>query len=354
MSVTDQSQTTSTTALNNRRWIYSTRPAAEVSVNNYRLEEQALDTELANNEVLIANRYISVDPYMRIQQSAKNNWEAPHPLNTLQQAGVVAQVVSSRSELFRPGDWVTAYTGWELFSKVHQNALLKLDPAMAPVTTALGVLGMPGRTAWFGFNDAGKPKPGDTVVVSGAAGAVGSLVVQFAKLAGCRVIGICGSNDKCDWLTKELGADAAINYREHSTTDALQSKLAEFSGVDIYFDNIGGWITDAVVPLINRRARIVICGQMSQYNGQLDQPELGPRLLHHMLYQRATIQGILARDFNHRMDEMVGQVAPWVADGSIKFEQTVVEGFENLPETLAGLLSSRNRGKVLVKVSEAV
>ena len=297
--------------LANQRWIYRQRPVAQVGMEHYELVETPVDATLATDEVLVANRYISVDPYMRIQQAARDSWEKPNPLNTLQQAGVVGQVVASANAQFSPGDWVSAYTGWERYSKVHANALTPLDPAQAPVTNALGVLGMPGRTAWFGLMEAGQPRPGDTVVVSGAAGAVGSLVVQFAKKAGCRVVAFAGSEQKCRWLTDSLGADLAVNYREFDSCEALQHWLGEQGvGVDVYFDNVGGMITDAVMPLINRRARIVICGQMSQYNGRLDNVDLGPRFLHHMLYQRATIQGILARDYNHRMDEMLTQITP--------------------------------------------
>ncbi|MES6521691.1 NADP-dependent oxidoreductase, partial [Cutibacterium acnes] len=187
---------------------------------------------------------------------------------------------------------VLAYTGWQLYAKCHESGLQKLDAQIAPVTTALGIFGMPGRTAWFGLMDAGKPKAGEVVVVSGAAGAVGTLVVQFAKLNGCRVFGIAGGDKKCRFLVDELNADGAIDYRACSTTEELAERIRDLTGgagVDVYFDNVGGWITDAVSPLIRKRARIVICGSISQYDGGLDKPESGPRFLHYLLYNRATI-----------------------------------------------------------------
>lgn len=210
---------------------------------------------------------------------------------------------------------------------------------------------MPGRTAWFGLMDAGRPKPGETVVVSGAAGAVGSLVTQFAKRAGCRVVGIAGGPEKCAFVTEKLGADSALNYRAFDNTKNLSDEIARVTGgVDVYFDNVSGKITDAVVPSINRRARIIICGAISQYDGGLDNPENGPRFLHHILFQRATIQGILARDFKDRMDEMLRIVGPWVKNKEILFEETIVDGFEQLPNALQSLFEGKNLGKLLVRV----
>lgn len=335
-----------------RQWIYARAPQGVVGPEHYELKEQPLDTQLSSDEVLVASRYISVDPYMRINQSAKPTYNPePHPLGTVQSAGVVGEVLASRAPGFAPGDWVLGLLGWQTHAKVHASALSKVDPALAPVSTALGVLGMPGRTAWFGLTESGRPHAGEVVVVSGAAGAVGSLVVQFARRHGCRVLGIAGGPDKCEWIQRALGADWAIDYRQHATVDSLAQAIRDAAGgVDVYFDNVGGMVSDAVIPLINRRARIVICGSISQYSGGLDAPELGPRFLHHLLYQRATIQGMLARDYLHRMDEMIRVVGPWVRAGEIVFEETVVEGFEQLPVTLNRLFTGEHRGKLLVKV----
>jgi NADPH-dependent curcumin reductase CurA len=335
----------------NRQWFYVKRPTSRVGSEHYELRESEISGPLAENEVIVRARYISVDPYIRIQQHERNTYDVPHPLGIVQRSGVVGEVVESASPLFAKGDWVSTYSGWQLYARCHHSELTKLDPASAPVSTALGVLGMPGRIAWFGLMEAGRPRPGDTLIVSGAAGAVGSLVAQFGKKAGCKVVGIAGGPNKCRFLLDELKLDRAVDYREHKTHEDLTSALLEATGgVDVYFDNVGGPITDAVIPLIKRRARIVICGAISQYDGGLDTPDVGPRFLQHMLFQRATIQGVLARDYTNRMDEMVAQVAPWVKSGEIVFKETFVDGFEQLPAALNSLFEGGNIGKLLVRV----
>jgi NADPH-dependent curcumin reductase CurA len=340
-----------TRPLDNDQWIYARRPESRVGAEHYEHRRAELDQSLAANEVLVAARYISVDPYMRIQQAVRDTYDVPHPLGIVQRAGTVGQVMATASERFTNGDWVLSYGGWQRYHKSHAEELHKLDPSAAPVTTALGVLGMPGRTAWFGLMDAGRPKPGETLLVSGAAGAVGSLVAQFGRRAGCRVVGIAGGADKCAFLLERLKLDAAIDYRIYSTAATMGTEIQRcLGGVDVYFDNVGGWITDGVIPLIKRRARVVVCGAISQYDGGLDHPDSGPRFLQHLLFQRATIQGILARDYVHRMDEMKAIVTPWVKNGEIVFEETIIEGFERLPEALNSLFSGRNLGKLLVKV----
>jgi NADPH-dependent curcumin reductase CurA len=335
----------------NRQWIYVKRPDGRVADEHYALRDSEMSDALSANEVLVRARYISVDPYMRIQQAERNTYDLPHPLGIVQRAGVVGQVIASNSAGFAEGDWVSAYSGWQLYAKCHQSELTKLDPDAAPVTAALGVLGMPGRTAWFGLMEAGKPRPGDTLVVSGAAGAVGSLVAQFGKRAGCRVIGIAGGAAKCAFLTDKLGLDGAVDYRAHPTLESLRAAIeAATGGVDIYFDNVGGMVTDAIIPLIKLRARIVICGAIAQYDGGLDTPDLAPRFLQHMLFKRATIQGILARDYTARMGEMLEVVAPWVKRGEIVSPETFVDGFEQLPAALNSLFEGHNYGKLLVRV----
>ncbi|WP_210545920.1 NADP-dependent oxidoreductase [Rhodoferax sp. PAMC 29310] len=335
-----------------QKWIYRQHPTGVVGPEHYELVSTPLVLDLSDGEVLVEAKYLSVDPYMRINQSLKPTYNAePHPLNTVQNGGVVGQVVASKAPHLATGDWVEGMLGWQTHARCHQSVVRKLDPGLAPVSTALGVLGMPGRTAWFGLTESGKPRAGEVVVVSGAAGAVGSLVAQFAKKQGARVLGIAGGSNKCQWLTDTLCLDWALDYKTfgeaQQLSDAIQEKT---NGVDVYFDNVGGWISDAIFPIINRRARIVICGTISQYSGGLDAPELGPRFLHHMLYQRATIQGMLARDYAHRMDEMLRIVGPWVQRGELVFEETVVKGFEALPGALNSLFTGDHRGKVLVEV----
>lgn len=335
----------------NKQWIYARRPTGRVGEENYELKDAEMCPELAVNEVLLESKFISVDPYMRIQQHESRTYDVPHPLGIVQRAGVVGEVIESASPIFSQGDWVLSYSGWQKYAVCHASELRKLNPQEAPVSTALGVLGMPGRTAWFGLMEAGKPRPGETLIVSGAAGAVGSLVCQFGKKAGCHVIGLAGGPDKCKFLLEKLKIDAAVDYRAFAAPGALSKEIARISkGFDIYFDNVGGTITDAIIPQVKLRGRIIICGAISQYDGKLDEPEMAPRLLQHMLYQRATIQGILARDFTHRMDEMLSIVSPWVKNKEIVFEETIVEGFEKLPEALNSLFEGKNLGKLLVKV----
>jgi NADPH-dependent curcumin reductase CurA len=342
---------TATLPQENQQWIYSKRPAGRVSSDHYELRTAPLPQSLAQNEVLVAAKFFSVDPYMRIQQAQRDTYDVPHPLGVVQQGGVVAQVLTSASMKFKPGDWVMAYSGWQTHAVCHANELTKLDPAQAPVSTALGVLGMPGRTAWFGLMEAGRPKPGDTLVVSGAAGAVGSLVAQFGKKAGCKVIGIAGGADKCRYLIETLKLDGAIDYRAFPSSETLAAAVEKLAGgVDVYFDNVGGWITDAIIPLVKLRARIVICGAIAQYDGGLDAPDLAPRCLQHMLFKRASIQGILARDYSHRMDEMRAAISPWVRSGEVFLTETIMHGFAQLPAALGALFEGKNTGKMIVTV----
>lgn len=339
-------------SINNQQWMYVRHPDGVVGPEHYELRSEVLSTSLSAGEVLVEAQYISVDPYMRINQSLKPTYnELPHALNTVQTAGVVARVLASSVPHLTVGDSVEGMLGWQTHARVHHSVLRKLDSSIAPISTALGVLGMPGRTAWFGLTESGRPHAGEIVVVSGAAGAVGSLVAQFAKRHGCKVLGIAGGKAKCEWLRKSLGLDWAVDYKAHHNADTLAAEIKALTGgVDVYFDNVGGMVSDAVIPLINRRARIVICGSISQYSGGLDDAELGPRFLHHLLYQRATIQGMLARDYLHRMDEMLAIVAPMLKAGEIIFEESIVEGFELLPATLNSLFTGDHRGKLLVKI----
>ena len=336
----------------NRQWIYAARPQGRVGPEHYELRSVPVTDSLAHNEVLVESRYFSVDPYMRIQQAVRDTYDKPHPLGSVQQGGVVGVVAASASDKFVVGDWVLGYLGWQEFAVCHAGDLQRLDPAQAPVSTALGALGMPGRTAGFGLMEAGRPRPGDTLLVSGAAGAVGSLVAQFGRLAGCKVVGIAGGAEKCSYLTQTLKLHGAVDYRAHASVAELADAIqAATGGVDIYFDNVGGWITDAAIPLIKLRARIIICGTIAQYDGGLDAPDLAPRFLQHMLFKRASIQGILARDYTHRMDELRAAVAPWLRSGEVVLPETVIHGFEHLPTALGALFEGKNTGKMLVAIA---
>ena len=335
----------------NRRITLASRPAGMPTEANFKIEDADMP-QPQEGEVLIRTLYLSVDPYMRGRMNAGKSYVEPFEVGEVMTGGGVGEVVESRSEAFQAGDIVTGMFGWQLYTVAggegaSVGALRKVDPALAPVTTALGVLGMPGLTAYFGLLDIGQPAAGETIVVSGAAGAVGTLVCQIAKIKNCRVVGLAGSDDKNRYLTDELGVDAAINYK---TSNDLRHALKDAcpGGVDVYFDNVGGEISDAVMPHINRDARIVICGQISLYN--LERPDTGPRVQPYLLVNRALMKGFIVSDYAARSGEGIGQLARWLGEGKLKYAENVVEGFENTPRALLGLFTGENLGKQLVKV----
>jgi hypothetical protein len=283
---------------------------------------------------------------MRGRITGVRTYADPVNLGEVMQGGAVGQVVESRAEGLAAGDFVTGMWGWQEFAIENAKSVRKLDPALAPVSTALGVLGMPGMTAYFGFLDICKPQAGETVLVSGAAGAVGSLVGQIAKIQGCRAIGVAGTDDKVDWLVKELGLDAGFNYKSTSDYSARLKELCP-KGIDCYFDNVGGALTDAVLPQMNVYGRVSICGQISQYN--LEKPELGPRLLSHVLVKQLKVEGFIIFRFQNRYPEGIQQMARWLREGRLKHREEVVEGFENIVKAFIGMLHGENTGKMLVK-----
>jgi NADPH:quinone reductase len=274
----------------------------------------------------------------------------PFAIDEVITSGVVGDVVESRSPEFQPGDIVTEWLGWRLYNVAKANELRKVDPKVAPVTTALGVLGMPGLTAYFGLLDIGQPKTEETVVVSGAAGAVGTTVCQIAKIKGCHTVGIAGSDDKNQYLRDELAVDATINYK---TVSDMKQSLAQAcpKGIDVYFDNVGGEVSDAVLPLLNHGARIVICGQISLYN--VNKPDVGPRPQPYLLVNSALMKGFIITAYAARFSQGVTQLAQWLAAGKLKYAETIVEGFENTPHAFIGLFTGENLGKQIVKVTDA-
>ena len=314
--------------------------------SDFRLVEAPVPA-LADNEILLGTKFLSVDPYMRGRMTGIRTYADPVDIGQLMVGGTVGEVVESKSARFKPGDAVVGYWGWQEYAVSDGKGLRKLDPAAAPVSTALGVLGMPGMTAYFGFLDICQPKPGETVVVSGAAGAVGSLVGQIAKIKGCRAVGIAGGDDKVAWLTGELGFDAAFNYK---TTENYVAKLKELcpNGIDCYFDNVGGAVTDAIFPVLNTKARISISGQISQYN--LSKPEPRPAVFGYLLTKTARAEGFLIYQFAERFPEGIAQMAQWIREGKLKYRETIVEGFENMPRALIGVLQGENTGKMLVAI----
>ncbi len=335
-------------AMKNKQIILASRPTGMPAMDNF----ATVDAEVPqpkDGEVLVRTRYLSVDPYMRGRMSDRKSYVAPFAVNEVMNGGVVGEVIESRSAAFKPGDIVTGQLRWQLYSVAGAGELRKVDPNLAPVTTALGVLGMPGLTAYFGLMDSGKPREGETVVVSGAAGAVGMTVCQIAKITGCRVVGIAGSDEKNEYLENELWVDSTINYK--TAGDMKQAlKAACPNGVDIYFDNVGGDVSDAVLPFINKGARIIICGQISLYN--LEQPDVGPRPQPYLLVKSALMQGFIITDYAPRFAEGVTQLGQWLREGKMKYAENIVDGFENTPRAFLGLFSGDNLGKQLVRVED--
>lgn len=337
----------------NKSILLASRPKGMATLDNFKIVE-ALMPRPQDGEILIRTLYLSVDPYMRGRMNDRKSYVPPFVLNEVIMGGVVGEVVESRSGAFAAGDIVTGLLPWQLYTVAKGDhagvtSVRKVDARLAPVTTALGVLGMPGLTAFFGLLDIGQPAPGETVVVSGAAGAVGTLVCQIAKIKGCRVVGLAGSDEKNQYLTGELGVDAAVNYK---TSTDLRGALKEAcpEGVNVYFDNVGGEVSDAVLTLINNRARIVICGQISLYN--LEQPDVGPRVQPSLLVNSALMQGFIVSDYVARFGEAFGHLGQWVAEGKLKYAESIVEGFENAPQAFLGLFAGENLGKQLVKVGD--
>jgi NADPH-dependent curcumin reductase CurA len=305
---------------------------------------------LADNQVLLRTIYLSVDPYMRSRISGIRTYADPVDIGQVMVGGTVGQVVQSKNSQFAPNDILEGYWGWQEYAVSNGDRLRKLDPRDAPVSTPLGVLGMPGMTAYFGLLDICKPQRGETVVVSGAAGAVGSLVGQIAKIAGCRVVGIAGSDEKVAWLVSELGFDAAFNYKTAENYVAVLKQLCP-KGIDCYFDNVGGAVSDAVFPVLNTKSRIAVCGQISQYNAL--KPEPGLRIMIYLLSKQARAEGFLVYQFADRYPEGIARMAQWIGEGKLKYREQIVEGFENAPKAFIGLLKGDNTGKMLVKVGDA-
>jgi NADPH:quinone reductase len=328
----------------NRQFVLRARPVGMPKESDFELIEAPIPS-LTQGQLLLRTLFLSVDPYMRGRMTGIRTYADPVDIGQVMVGGTVGKVIQSTHPQFPIGDVVSGYWGWQEFAVSDGRGLQKLDTRIAPPSTALGVLGMPGMTAYFGFLDICQPKPGETVVVSGAAGAVGSLVGQIAKIKGCRAVGIAGTDDKVRWLTGEVGFDAAFNYK---TTENYAQTLKELcpAGIDCYFDNVGGAITDAVLPLLNVRARMSICGQISQYNS--NKPEPGVRPYIYLLTKQARAEGFIVVQFSDRIPEGVAQMAQWLKEGKLKYRETVIEGFENMPRALIGVLGGDNTGKMLV------
>ena len=328
----------------NRQILLVEKPTGKLGPQHFKMSEGQIP-EPRDGEALLRVRYISLDAANRAWMHGAT-YRAAVEANTVMAGGGIGEVVASRAAGLAPGDIVFGDTGWQDYAAVPAGHLAKL-PKIEPMTHLLSVYGIAGLTAYFGLLDVGKPKAGETVVVSAAAGSVGSIVGQIAKIKGCRVVGIAGGKNKCDWLISELGFDAAVDYKEESVFNAL--KAAAPGGIDVYFDNVGGDILEACLAQMNNHGRIACCGAISQYDGAPS--ATGPRGVPGLIVvKRLTVQGFIVMDFMERRNEAVRDLQSWVASGKLKVQEDVIDGLENTPKALIGLLAGENRGKRMVKV----
>jgi len=334
----------------NRRIVLVSRPEGEPKPAHFRLETADIP-EPKEGQVLLRNLWLSLDPYMRGRMSAAKSYANPVEIGAAMVAGTVSEVVKSNRPEFVPGDIVLSYTTWSDYAISDGPDLRKLDPKLAPVQTALGVLGMPGMTAYTGMRNIGQPKSGETVAVAAAAGPVGSFVGQYAKLKGCRAVGIAGGADKCKYLVDELGFDAAIDHRDPDMPAKLAAACPK--GIDVYFENVGGKVWDAVFPLLNDFARVPVCGIIAHYNDVAPPP--GPdrtgMLMGAILRRRLTLRGFIVWDFQAQAGDFYREAGQWLREGRIKYREDVVNGLENAPEAFMGMLKGKNFGKLLVKIA---
>jgi NADPH-dependent curcumin reductase CurA len=340
----------STTALMNQQFRLAARPVGLPKRSDWEQTEQAVP-ELADGEITVKALYLSLDPAMRGWMNEGKSYIRPVAIGEVMRAGGVGVVVASKSDKFAVGEHVSGGIGvqayWSGPAADKSAAFFKIDPRMAPLTTWLNTLGMPGMTGYFGLIESGLPKAGETVVVSGAAGAVGMTVGQVAKHLGCRVVGIAGGKDKCDFVVNELGFDACIDYKNGDLKDGLKEHCPK--GVDIYFDNVGGEILDTVLTRINLKARIVICGAISQYNNTT--PVKGPANYLSLLVNRARMEGIVVFDYAERYHLGVAAMAKWMKEGTFKSKEDIVDGLATFPEALLMLFEGKNFGKLVLKVA---
>lgn len=333
----------------NRKILLESRPVGLPDKTNFQMIKSSIP-KIKEGEVLVQSVYLSVDPYMRGRMSDAKSYVKPYEVGEPIVGGIVGKIIDSKNPAFEVNSFVEGRMEWADYNVSNCSNIRPINSSTAPISTALHVLGMPGLTAYFGLLYIGQPKKGETVVISGASGAVGTIVGQIAKIKGCRVIGIAGADDKCEYLTNDLGFDVAINYK--ATSNLKQAiKEASPNGIDIYFDNVGGTITDKVMSFINFQSRIIICGQISQYN--LAKPEMGPRLLGQLLKTSSLMKGFIVSDYAEYNKEAFKHLSEWVKEEKIHYRENIVEGFENTIDAFLGLFRGENIGKQLVKVTDA-
>jgi len=342
-----------TTASFNRRIVLAARPQGRPTLECFRLERVPIP-QPAEGEVLLRTVWLSLDPYMRGRMSDAPSYAAPVAVGAVMVGGTVSRIEKSRNPAFHEGDLVLASGGWQDFSISDGTGLSKLPASMARPSYAIGVLGMPGFTAYLGLLDIGKPLAGETVVVAAATGAVGSVVGQIAKIKGCHVVGIAGGAEKCAWAVDELGFDACLDHRSGALAEVLAAACPR--GIDVYFENVGGKVFRAVLPLLNDKARVVVCGLISSYNeiGKPDGGEAAQTLMRTILVKSLTVRGFIVSDlYPGRTGEILTAINGWLREGKLKYREDVVSGLENAPKAFLGLLEGRNFGKLIVEVSGA-
>jgi NADPH-dependent curcumin reductase CurA len=322
-----------------REVVLAARPEGEPKASDFEIRETTLPAP-GDGEVLVRNVYVSVDPYMRSRMSGVRTYVPPYEVGDTIDGGAVGRVVESKDDRFAVGDWVISQLGWREHGLVSPDRARKIDPAVAPPSYALGILGMPGFTAWIGLVDIGQVQEGETIYVSGAAGAVGSAAAQMARLKGLRVLGSAGSTEKVEWL-RSLEVEA-FDYHETPAKEALSD------GIDVYFDNVGGSQLEAALFALRDHGRVVACGAISRYNDA--RPEPGPRNLGLIVTKRLRVQGFIILDHGARFPEFLAEAAPWVLGGQLRCRETIVDGLGNIPEAFAGLFRGDNVGKMLVRV----
>ncbi len=336
--------------MTNRRIVLAARPQGEPKDEDFRMEEVAVPSP-GDGQVLVRSIYLSLDPYMRGRMSDAPSYAPSVAIGEVMVGATIAEVVTSKSSGVAPGDLVVANGGWQEYAVQDGRSLRRIEPSEVPVTAHLGVLGMPGLTAYAGLLNIGQPKPGETVVVAAAAGPVGSAVAQIAKIKGCRAVGIAGGPEKCAYLLDDLGLDAAIDHRADDFEERLAAACPK--GIDVYFENVGGKVLRAVLPLLNQFARVPVCGLIAHYSATRlpHGPDLVPRLMSLILVRRLTLRGFIVFDFAAQWPDFARDMTGWLKEGKVKYREDVVDGLENAVHAFQGLLQGRNFGKLLVRVS---
>jgi NADPH-dependent curcumin reductase CurA len=331
-----------------KRVVLASRPIGEPKPTDFRIEAYAVPAP-GENQVLLRTIWLSLDPYMRGRMSDGPSYSAPVAVDGVMEGGTVNEVIVSNHPGFAKGDIVLAHSGWQTHALSDGKGLRKVDPNLGPVSTAVGVLGMPGMTAYTGLLDIGKPQAGETVVVAAASGAVGSAVGQIAKIKGARAVGIAGGADKCRYVKEELGFDDCVDHREAEFAAKLKEACPK--GIDVYFENVGGAVFEAVFPRLNDFARVPVCGLIAQYNDTTAAvPKWASSMLRAVLTKRLTIRGFIVRDFASRHADFLRDMSAWVREGKVKYRECVTEGIDSAPAAFMGLLKGANFGKQLIRV----